>query len=98
MTDIEGKEACDALVKKPIDINPLFMEEILSRLEELILGTERIGRNAYQLLWRLMFHYKVNPNRGIKELQTHINQLNGYILYVPCDALGNRSKNKVKYS
>ena len=37
MTAIEGQVAWDALVKKPKEINPLFMEEILFQLEELIL-------------------------------------------------------------
>ena len=43
----ESKAAWDALVKKPDEINPLFIEEILFRLEELIFGTDMIGRNTY---------------------------------------------------
>ena len=57
-----------------------------------------IGRNAYQLLRRLIRHYKIDPNRGIKEWQTRINQLNDYILYEPCYALENWNKSKVKYT
>ena len=34
MTDVEGKAAWDALVKKPAGINPLFMEETLFRLKK----------------------------------------------------------------
>ena len=47
MTAIKGTSAWDAFVKKPAEINPLFMEEILFRLEILIFGTEMIGRNTY---------------------------------------------------
>ena len=75
MTTIDGKAAWDTLVKKPDKINPLFIEEILFQLEELIFGTDMIGRNAYQLLCWLIRHYKVDPNQGIKEWQTRINQL-----------------------
>ena len=50
MNAIEGQAAWDALVKKSADINPLFMEEIIFRLEELIFGADMIGRNVYQLL------------------------------------------------
>jgi len=34
MNDTKGQAAWDAFVKKPDDINPLFFEEILFRLEE----------------------------------------------------------------
>ena len=67
MTAINGKAAWDKLVKKPNEISPLFMKEILFRLEELIFGMDMIGRNAYQLLRWLIRHYEVGPNRGIKE-------------------------------
>ena len=46
MTAIEGNAAWDILVKKPDEINPLSIEEILFRLVELIFGTDMIGRNA----------------------------------------------------
>ena len=62
MTAIEGKVAWDAMVKKPDEINPLFIEEIIFRLEELIFGTNMIGRNTYQLLRWLIRHYKVDPH------------------------------------
>ena len=74
------------------------MEEILFRLAELIFGTDMTGRNAYQLLRRIMRHYKVDPNRRIKEWQTRINQLNGYMLHVSCDALENCGASKVKFT
>ena len=57
-----------------------------------------IGSNAYQVLRWLIRHYKVDPNRRIKEWQTRINQLNDYILHVPCDALENCNESKVKYT
>ena len=98
MTNAKIKAAWTALVKKPAEINPLFMKEILFRLEELIFGTDMIGRNVYQLLQRLIRHYKVDPNQGIKGWQTRINQLNDYILHVPCDALENCNEPKVKYT
>ena len=94
MTVLDGQAAWDTLVTKPDEINPLFIEEILFRLEELVFGTDMIGRNAYQLLRRLIRHYKVDPNRRIKEWQNRVNQLNGYILHVPCDSLENRNESK----
>ena len=54
MNDIEGQAAWDAFVRKPDDINPLFFEEMLFRLEELIFGTDMIGCNAYQFLRKLI--------------------------------------------
>ena len=98
MNAIKGQAAWDALAKKPADINPLFLKEILFRLEELIFGTDMIGRNAYYLLKCLMQDYKVNSNQRVKEWQCRINQLNGYILHVPCDALENRSASKVQFT
>ena len=62
MTNAERKAALDAFVKKPNEINPLFLKEILFRLEELIFGTDMIGCNTYQLLQRLIGHYTVNSN------------------------------------
>ena len=50
MNEIEGQAAWDGLVKKPADINPLMLKEILFCLEELIFGTNMIGRNGYYLL------------------------------------------------
>ena len=50
MTVLNGQAAWDTLVKKPDKINPLFIKEILFRLEELVFGTDMIGCNAYQLL------------------------------------------------
>ena len=67
MNEMKGQAAWDALVKKPADINPLFLEEIIFRIEELIFGMDMIGRNAYYFLRRLMRDYKVNSNQGIKE-------------------------------
>ena len=98
MTNTEGKAAWDAFVKKPAEIGSLFLEEILFRLEELIFGMDMIGRNAYQLLRKLIQFYKVDPNRGIKEWQNRINQLNGYVQHVPCDALENWNKPRVKFN
>ena len=62
-----GQIEWDRLVAKPADINPLILEEIKFRLEELIFGTDMIGCNAYYLLRRLIRDYKVDPNWGIKE-------------------------------
>ena len=76
-------------------ITLLFMEEILFRLEELIFGTNMIRRNVYKLLQRLIRHYKVDPNQGIKKWQTCINQLNSYIFHVSCYALENCCASKV---
>ena len=98
MTTIEGQAAWDALAKKPADTNPLFLEEILFCLEELIFGTDMIGHNAYYLLRRLMRDYKVDLNWGIKEWQWRITQLNAYILQVPCDALENYNAFKVQFT
>ena len=97
MADAEGKAAWDAFVKKPAEIGPMFLEEIFFRLEELIFGTDMIGRNAYQLLRKLIRSYKVDPNRGIIEWYNRINQLNGYMKHVPCDALENRNVGSEKY-
>ena len=82
MNAIKGQAAWDALAKRPADINPLFMEEVLFCLEESIFGTNMIGRNAYQLLRRLMQNYKVDSNQGVKEWQCCINQLSGYIVHM----------------
>ena len=46
-----------------------------------------ISRNAYYLCRRLIRDYKVNPERGIKEWQWRMTQLNGYIMVLPSDAL-----------
>ena len=56
-----------------------------------------IGRNAYQLLRKLIQFYKVDPNRGIKEWQHRVNQLNGYVLHVPYDALENQNEPRIKF-
>ena len=45
-----GQKAWNDLVKSPADLNPLILEEIEFQLEELIFGTNMIGRNAYYLL------------------------------------------------
>ena len=55
-----GQKAWDDLIKSPADLNPLLLEEIEFRLEELIFGTNMIRRNAYYLLQRLMRNYKVD--------------------------------------
>ena len=49
-----------------------------------------IGSNAYYLHRRLMCDYKVNANRGIREWQLRMTQLNNYIMYLPSEALQNR--------
>ena len=49
-----------------------------------------IGRNAHQLLRKVMRKYAVDPNRGIAEWHVRTNQLNGYIPHVPHAALVNR--------
>ena len=46
MTDAKAKVAWAAFVKKPAEIGPLFLEEILFWLEELIFGTNMIGNIA----------------------------------------------------
>ena len=56
----DGQTAWDNLIKLPTDLNPLLLEEILFQLEELIFGTDMIGRNAYYLLQRLMRNYKID--------------------------------------
>ena len=38
-----------------------------------------------------MSDYKIDANRGIKEWQWHMTQLNNYIMYLPSEALENRS-------
>ena len=55
-----GQKAWDDLIKSPADLNPLLLEEIEFRLEELIFGTNMIRRNAYYLLRQLMRNYKVD--------------------------------------
>ena len=45
-----------------------------------------------------MRDYKFNSNRGVKEWQCRINQLNGYILHVSCDALENCGASKVQFT
>ena len=93
-----GQTAWDNLVKSPDDINPIILDEIEFRLEELIFGTDMIGRNAYYLLRRLMRNYKVDAVRGIQEWCWRMNQLNDYMLLVPCDALAKRDAPKEKYT
>ena len=45
----DGQKAWDDLIKSPANLNPLLLKEIEFRLEELIFGTDMIGRNAYYL-------------------------------------------------
>ena len=47
LSQIDGQKAWDDLVKSDDDINPIILEEIEFRLEELIFGTNMIGRTAY---------------------------------------------------
>ena len=98
MPQQDGQKAWDDLIKSPADLNPLILEEIEFRLEELIFGTDKIGRNAYYLLRRLMRNYKVDAVRGIQEWCWRMNQLNDYMLLVPCDALAKRDAPKEKYT
>ena len=67
MNDVGGNAAWQAFVKKPNETGPIFLTEILFRLEELIFGTDMIGQNAHQLLRKVMRKYAVDPNRGIAE-------------------------------
>ena len=97
MNDADGEAAWQAFVKKPAEIGPLFLLEILFRLEELIFGTDMIGRNAHQLLRKVMRKYAVDPNRGIAEWHIRVNQLNGYVEHVPHAALVNRDLPCKKY-
>ena len=60
-----GQKAWDNLIKSPADLNPLLLEEIEFRLEELIFGTDMIRHNAYYLLRRLMRNCKVDAVQGI---------------------------------
>ena len=53
MNLVDGQAAWDAFVKTD-GINPLLLEEVMFRLEELIFGTDMIGRNAYYLLRKLI--------------------------------------------
>ena len=46
MNETAGQVAWDRLIAKPADINPLMLEGIVFRLEELIFGTNMIGRNG----------------------------------------------------
>ena len=57
MNETERQAAWDKLIGKPADINSLILEEVIFRLEELIFGTNMIGRNVYYLLRRLMRDY-----------------------------------------
>ena len=93
-----GQTEWTRLVGKPAEINPLILEEILFRLEELIFGTDMIGRNTYYLCRRLIRDYKVNPERGIKEWQWRMTQLNGYIMLLPSDALEKRDEVKQEFT
>ena len=67
MDATRGQEEWNKLISKPTEINPLILEEIIFRLEELIYGTNMIGPNAYYLLRCLIRDYKVDPYRRIKE-------------------------------
>ena len=67
MNNADREAAWKAFVKKPAEIGPLFLTEILFQLEELIFGTDMIGCNAHQLLRKLICFYKVDPNQGIAE-------------------------------
>ena len=97
MNDVDGEAAWQAFIKNPAKIGPLFLSEILFRLEELIFGTDMIGRNAHQLLRKVIRKYAVDPNRGIAEWHIRVNQLNGYIEHVPHEALENRNVPCEKY-
>ena len=76
MDTVDGQAAWDRRIRKPAEINPLILEEIIFRLEELIYGTDMIGCNVFYLLRRLIHDYKVDPHRGIKEWQWRMTQLN----------------------
>ena len=39
MVELDGQSVWDIFLKKPIECNPLFLKEIIFRLEELIFGT-----------------------------------------------------------
>ena len=97
INDVDGNAAWQAFVKKLAETGPIFLTEILFRLEELIFGTDMIGRNAHQLLRKVMRKYAVDPNRGIAEWHIWINQLNRYIEHVPHEALENRNVPCKKY-
>ena len=97
MNDADKETIWQACVKKPAEIGPLFFLEILFRLEELIFGKDMIGRNAHQLLRKLMQKYAVDPNRGIAEWHIQANQFNEYIEHVPHAALVNRDVPCEKY-
>ena len=97
MNDADRETTWQACVKKPAEIGPLLLSEILFRLEELILGTDMIGRNAHQLLCNITQKYAVDPNRGIAEWHIRANQLNEYIEHVPHAALVNRDVPCEKY-
>ena len=57
-----------------------------------------IGRNAYYLLRRLMHSYNIDPQRGIKEWQCRMYQLNGYTKYLPSDLLEKQNKVKEEFT
>ena len=62
MNDADREIVWQAFVKKPAEIGPLLLDEILFRLEELIFGTDMIGRNVHQLLRKVIRKYVVDPN------------------------------------
>ena len=75
-----------------------MLKEIIFRLEELIFGTNMIGRNTYYLLRRLMRDYKIDTNYRIEEWYWRMIQLNNYIMYMPSEALENRGAFKQKFT
>ena len=68
------------------------------RLGGIIFGTNIVGVNAYYLLRRLIWDYKVNPNQGSKEWSDRLKQLQTYIPYVPSKILDKRGAAKAKFT
>ena len=98
MNTMDGQAVWNTLIGKPSDINPLIFKEIMFRLQELIFGTNMVGRNAYYLLRQLMHSYNVDSHRGIKEWQCCMNQLNGYTKYMPSDSLEKQNEVKEEFT
>lgn len=67
-------------------------------LVEIILGTDMVSKNAYYLLWRLIWDYKVNPNQGTKEWADRVKILQIYIPYVPSKVLNKIGADKQAFT
>ena len=81
-----------------LDFYELVVEELFFCLGEIVFGTNMVGAKAYYLLRRLIWDYKVNPGRGIKEWHDRFKVLQTYIPYVPRKALDKRGAVKQTFT